>query len=117
MAEALHLILDLERLMFWNRSKTGKSYLVYAEVIEEEDKLVDVTIGIAQKINNMGEKINKKTTNSIKSSEDTIMKVMKTMQEKNKDVSETMKTEISAANKKNDDMKQELKEDINQIKE
>ena len=51
--------------MFWNRSKTGKNYLVYAQIIEEEDKKDDVSVGIGQKVNNIGEKINK-MTNSIK---------------------------------------------------
>ena len=46
MAEAVQLILDLEQLIFWNRSKTGKSYLVYAQIIEEEDKVDDVTVGM-----------------------------------------------------------------------
>ena len=53
--------------MFWNRSKTGKKFLVYAEIIEEENKADSMEVGIGQKVTNLGEKINKKTEKSIKS--------------------------------------------------
>ena len=50
--------------MFWNRSKTGKSFLLYAEVIEEENKADSMDVGIGQKITKIGEKISKITKNS-----------------------------------------------------
>ena len=53
--------------MFWNRSETGKSYLIYAEVMEEENKEDTMETGIGQKVTNLGEKINKKVERSIKS--------------------------------------------------
>ena len=54
--------------MVWNRSKTGKSFLLFAEVIEEEDKADTMEIGMGQKVNNLGEKMKKQTERSIKSS-------------------------------------------------
>jgi hypothetical protein len=36
-AESVRLILDLEVLMFWNRSKTDRNHLMYAEVKIELD--------------------------------------------------------------------------------
>ena len=65
--------------MFWNRSKTGKNFLLYAEVIEEENKADTMEIGIGQKVTNLGEKMNKKTIQS----EERIMKAMQIMQDKN----------------------------------
>jgi hypothetical protein len=62
--------------MVWNRSKTGKSFLLYAEVIEEEDKAEGMDVGIGQKVTNLGEKINKKTERSIKSAKKEIMKAV-----------------------------------------
>ena len=92
LGEQALLILDLEWLMFWNRTKTGKSYLIYAEVIEEEDKQDDMEIGIAQKVTKVGDKINKKTESSIKSAEERIMKSMQTTKEENKDLIKVVST-------------------------
>jgi hypothetical protein len=77
-AEQVLLILDLEQLMIWNRSKTGKNYLVYAEIIEEEDKVDDMDVGIGQKVTKVSEKISKITKNS-KTAQDEMMKTMQTM--------------------------------------
>jgi hypothetical protein len=47
--------------MFWNRSKTGKSFLLFAEKIEEENKADSMETGIGEKVTNLGEKIRKQT--------------------------------------------------------
>ena len=69
--------------MVWNRSKTGKSFLIYAEVIEEENKADSMEVGIGQKVTNLGERINKQTERSIKLSQEEIMKAVQIMLEKN----------------------------------
>jgi hypothetical protein len=50
--------------MFWNRSKKEKSFLLYAEVIEEEDKADSMEVGIGQKVTKLGEKMKKQIDRS-----------------------------------------------------
>ena len=58
-AESVRLILDLEVIMFWNKSKIDRSHLLYAEVKDEKDKEDDLSVGIGTKVTKIGNNLKK----------------------------------------------------------